>query len=49
MLFVLGKDADTVGTVGGILTVVQLIPMLGTIIPTERALKKNFDEYGRRR
>jgi hypothetical protein len=49
MVFVLGKDPKTVGTVGGILTFVQMIPMIGTIIPTENALKKNFDEFGRRR
>ena len=49
MAFVFGKETDTVGTVGGILTVVQMIPLIGTIIPTEKALKRNFDEYGRRR
>ena len=49
MVFVLGKDANTVGTVGAILVFVQMIPMIGTIIPTEKALKKNFDEYGRHR
>jgi hypothetical protein len=26
-----------------------MIPMIGTIIPNEYALKKNFDELGRRR
>ena len=49
MALVLGKGTDTVGTVGAILTVVQMVPMIGTIIPTEYALKKNFDELGRRR
>lgn len=49
MFFVLGKDANTVGTVGAIIVFVQMIPMIGTIIPTEKALKKNFDEYGRHR
>ncbi len=49
MVFVLGKDPKTVGTVGGILTFVQIIPMIGTIIPTENALKKSFDKFGRRR
>lgn len=49
MVFVLGKGTDTMGTVGAILTVVQMITMIGTIIPTEYALKKNFDELGRRR
>lgn len=49
MLFVLGKEVNMVGTVGAILVFVQMIPMFGTIIPTEKALKKNFDEYGRHR
>ena len=49
MLLVLGKDDSTVGTVGEILTIVQLIPLIGAVIPTEKALKKNFDEFGRRR
>ena len=49
MVFVFGKDPNTVGTVGGILTFAQMIPMIGTIIPTENALKKKFDEFGRRR
>ena len=44
MLFVYGKDEDTVGNVGGILTVIQLGFLVGAIFPTERALKKNFDE-----
>ncbi len=49
MLLVIGKDADTVGTTGGILTVIQLLPLAGSIIPTEKALKKHFDESGRPR
>ena len=49
MLFVLGKEVNTIGTVGAILVFVQMLPMIGTIIPTEKALKNNFDEYGRHR
>ncbi len=49
MLSVLGKDADTVGIVGAILVAVQMVPMVGAIFPTERALKKTFDDEGRRR
>ena len=49
MLFVLGSDVDTVGTVGGIIVMIQLIPMVAAIFPTERALKNNFDEFGRKR
>ena len=46
---VFGKGTETVGTVGGIITMIQMIPLVGAIIPTEIALKKNFDENGRRR
>ena len=49
MVFVLGKGTDTVGMVGAILTVVQMVLMIGTIIPTEYALNINFDKLGRRR
>ena len=49
MFFALGKATDVVGSIGGIIVMVQLIPLVATIIPTEVALKKNFDEYGKRR
>ncbi len=48
MLFVIGKSADCVGTVGGIICAVQLIPLIGSTFPTELALKKNFDKNGKR-
>ena len=46
---VLGKGTETVGTIGGIITMLQMIPLVGAMIPTEIALKKNFDENGRRK
>ena len=49
LLLVLGKDADTVGTVGAITCCVQIVPMLVSIIPTERALRKAFDQNGKRK
>lgn len=49
MLFVLGRGEGTVGTVGGIVCAVQLAVLIGSIFPTERALKREFDEDGRRR
>lgn len=49
MLLVLGKDKDTVGGFGGMVCVLQLLCLVGSIIPTELALKKTFDEHGRRR
>ncbi len=49
LLLVLGRTADVVGTVGGAVCLLQIIPLAGVIIPTERALKKTFDQNGRRR
>lgn len=49
MLFVLGKGEDAVSLVGSIVCGVQLVPLLGSIIPTERALAKAFDKDGNRR
>ena len=46
---VFGNGPGTVGTIGGIITMLQMIPLVGAIIPTEIALKKNFDENGKRR
>ena len=48
MLAVFGKNDDVVGTIGGVITGLQMIPLIGAIFPTESALKKNFDEFGRR-
>lgn len=48
LLFVFGKGADAVGTVGDIVCVVQLVPLIGSIFPTEAALKKTFDKNGER-
>ena len=49
MFFVIGKDQDAVGTVGGVLCFLQMIPMLGAIVLTERELRKKFDRNGNRR
>ena len=46
---VFGKGTETVGTVGGIITMIQMIPLAGVIITTEIALKNNFGENGRRK
>ena len=49
MLLVISKDTDTVGWVGGGLAMVQILPLMGAIIPTEMALKRAFDKNGKRR
>ena len=49
LLFVLGRDVGTIGKVGMIACGAQLVVMLGSILVTERALKKNFDKNGKRK
>jgi hypothetical protein len=49
MFLVIGKNEDCVGSIGGIICGVQLLPLIGSIFPTEIALKKNFDKNGKRR
>lgn len=49
MFIVFGEDTDAVGTFGGILCGIQLVFLIGSIFPTEIALKKTFDENGNRR
>ena len=49
MLFVAGCDTDTVGYMSAAVTVLQLIVLVGSIFPVERALRRTFDENGKRR
>ncbi len=49
LLLVAGQGAERVGMVGGVICGVQMIPLVGAIFPTERALRKNFDKDGYRR
>ncbi len=49
MLAVIGKTENTIGIVGAALCFAQLILLVGAIIPTERALRKNFDRNGNRK
>lgn len=49
LIFVFDKGTDIIGTVGDIVCIVQLVPLIGTIFPTEAALKKTFDKNGIRR
>lgn len=48
MFFVIGKDLDTMGIMGGIIMCAQMVFLVGSIFPTERALRKNFDKDGNR-
>ena len=49
LIFVFHKGTDIIGTVGGIVCTVQLVPLIGSISLTEAALKKTFDKNGIRR
>jgi len=49
LLLVFGKDITTIGTIGGIVCCVQIIPLVVSLIPTEIALKKTFDPNGKRK
>ncbi len=46
MLCVVHRDTETVGYVGALLCVLPILIMIGSVIATERALKKNFDPFG---
>ncbi len=46
---VYGKAARSIGIVSLILLIVQLILLIGSIFPTERALKRTFTDAGLRR
>ena len=49
MFFLLGKSTDEIGTWGSIICLLQIIPLVGVIFPTEAALKKTFDENGNKK
>lgn len=40
------KSENAIGVMGGVLCTVQCLALILSIIPTERALKKNFTEEG---
>lgn len=47
MLCVWGRDTDTVGYVGAALCALPILTMIGSVVATESALKRNFDLAGR--
>ena len=49
MLFLIGKDTEVIETFAGVISIVQVIVLLVSIIPTEIALKRTFDKYGNRK
>lgn len=49
MFLLFGREIGTVGNYGLLLTALQMVPFLAVIPATERALKRNFDDFGRKR
>ena len=49
MLLLYGKNEHTIGNYSIILIIIQTILLILSIIPTEVALKKTFDENGNRK
>lgn len=49
MALLLGKDIGAMGSTYMYLTVIQMVPLLAVIPATERALKREFDDSGRKR
>ena len=49
LMFTIGKDKDTIGFTGMIICYVQIVGMLLPCIPTELALRRNFDKNGKRK
>ncbi len=49
MLFVIGGSEEAVGIAGGIEMAAELVVLTVSIVPVERALKRNFDGAGNRR
>ena len=49
MLPALGRSVDVTGIWCCVVEVVQLVFLIGSIFPVERALKRMFDDFGRKR
>lgn len=47
MLSIMKSDIILIATIGTIITLVQIIILFCTIFPTEAALKRTFDEFGK--
>ncbi len=48
MLLIINCSNDFIGTIGIILCTVQMIPIVFSIVSTEKALRKNFGKDGNR-
>lgn len=44
-----GEETDMISEAGGIILGIQMVLLVGSIFPTERALRKTFDKNGKRK
>lgn len=49
MLFLRGRSVGEIGMGCVPVVAIQVVVLLGSIFPVERALKRNFDQFGRKR
>ena len=49
MLAVLGRGTAPVGLACFVIVMIQMAVLVGSLFPVERALKKTFDDFGRKR
>lgn len=49
LLLLFGREIAVVGAYGGVFAMLQCIPLVWVILPTERALKRTFDQNGLRK
>jgi len=49
MVFLFGKNENSIGKIGGIICGVQVFLLVASIFPTEVALRKNFDKNGNKK
>lgn len=47
LLVVAGRGEDVISRAGGVVCGVQLVLLIGTILPTEIALRRHFDKDGK--
>jgi len=49
MITLFGKSEDAIGEIGMYLVIFQMVCLIASIFPTEKALRKNFDKDGNRK
>ena len=49
MFYIMAENTDLVGITGLIIVCIQAVLMIATIVPTEIALKRHFDDFGKTR